>query len=84
MTPEYVAGRAEFLDPDEHTPPLGSKVLLLTPGGTCVIGHWSDWFVGWHPLPRVPASLRASRASQRSTTPSDGSTASETGGCGAR
>ena len=53
----YLAGGAEFLDPMIHTPPVGCKILLLTPGGVCVIGHWSNWFVGWHPLPTIPASV---------------------------
>lgn len=51
--PEYVAGGAVFLDPTENPPPRGKKILLLTEGGVCVIGHWSDDCLAWHPLPRV-------------------------------
>ena len=35
------------------TCPRGVKVLILTTGGTCVIGHWEpDGFSAWAPLPR--------------------------------
>lgn len=54
----YTAGLAEWLDPLEVPPPRGSKILLLTAGGVCVIGHWCEWMVAWHPLPRVPAVIR--------------------------
>jgi hypothetical protein len=33
-------------------PPGGAKVLLLTLGGVCVIGCWSEQSVGWAPLPK--------------------------------
>lgn len=48
-----------FLDPKEHAPPRGKKILLLTIGGICVVGHWKDddW-VAWLPLPRVPDHIK--------------------------
>lgn len=61
MTQErYVAGMATFLDPKDHAPPLGAKVLLLTTTGTCVIGTWSSdgGFLAWHPLPKVPPHIK--------------------------
>jgi len=57
-TEKYVAGLAEFLDPAEHPPPLGTKILLLTPGGICAIGQWNDWFIAWHPMPTIPKHLK--------------------------
>lgn len=38
-------------------PHLGSKVLLLTVGGICVVGSWygkyAESFIAWCPLPKV-------------------------------
>ncbi|MBS0454036.1 MAG: hypothetical protein JSS14_22260 [Proteobacteria bacterium] len=54
--PEYVAGGEEFLYPGagDEKPPGGAKVLLLTRGGVCIVGTWSDggFFTGWRPLPK--------------------------------
>jgi hypothetical protein len=52
----YVAGGDAFLYPGagDQVPPGGAKVLLLTQGGVCTIGQWSDdgFFLGWAPLPK--------------------------------
>lgn len=52
----YVAGGDPFLYPGagDPVPPGGAKVLLLTQGGVCTIGHWSreGFFLGWAPLPK--------------------------------
>ncbi len=48
----------EFLDPDEHSPPLGQKVLMLNPAGVCVIGIWQEGMRAWCPLPKVPLSVK--------------------------
>lgn len=58
ITPErqYVAGGDTYLYP--HTgdpkPPGGAKVMLLTKGGVCIVGNWSDdgSVIGWGPLLR--------------------------------
>lgn len=34
------------------------KMLLLNPGGVCVIGHWADWAVAWAPLPKLPDHIK--------------------------
>jgi hypothetical protein len=52
----YVAGGDAFLYPGagDQVPPGGAKVLLLTQGGVCTIGQWSNdgFFLGWAPLPK--------------------------------
>lgn len=52
------AWSVEWLDADEHPPPKGTKVLLLTRGGVAVMGHWQQGMVAWTPLPRVPQSIK--------------------------
>lgn len=52
------------LFPDEHPPPKGVEILLITKGGKLVIGKWNDAdCVEWAPLPkrsrRVPIMLDA-------------------------
>lgn len=53
---EYVAGGAPYLYPGagDPRPPGGAKVQLLTKGGICVTGTWSDngTYLGWAPLPK--------------------------------
>lgn len=54
---EYVAGPNDgYLYPGagDEPPPGGAKVLLLTKGGVCVEGQWTNdgRFLGWAPLPR--------------------------------
>ena len=52
----YVAGELGYVYPElgEALPPGGAKVLLLTNGGICVSGIWSDryGFLAWSPMPR--------------------------------
>lgn len=52
----YAAGEAGWRYPAaaEEKPPKGVKVLLLTRGGTCIVGAWTDdgFFVAWSPLPK--------------------------------
>ena len=55
---DYVAGEAHWQLPTDHAPPLGVKVLLLNPGGVCVVGVWQDWAVAWAPLPKVPEHIK--------------------------
>jgi hypothetical protein len=54
----YKAGNAIWRTAAEQEPPLGVKVLLLNPGGVCVIGTWSDWAIAWAPLPKVPDHIK--------------------------
>jgi hypothetical protein len=54
----YLAGEAIWQRPTDQAPPLGVKMLLLTPGGVCVIGTWADWALAWAPLPKVPAHIK--------------------------
>jgi hypothetical protein len=51
-----------FRDPDIEPPPRGTSMLLLNPGGVCVIGVWDDTCIGWCPKPKVPKALRAKHA----------------------
>jgi hypothetical protein len=55
---DYLAGQATWRTPEDDPPPLGVKMLLLNPGGVCVIGTWSEWAVAWAPLPRVPQHIK--------------------------
>ena len=53
---DYIAGGDAFLYPEigDKSPSIGCKVLLLTKGGVCIVGHWkaNDPFIlGWAPLP---------------------------------
>ena len=43
----------EWLDPKDHEPPLGKKVLLLTRNGVAIIGVWMADALNkaWCPLP---------------------------------
>lgn len=52
-------GGTFWLDPDENPPPRGCKVFLLTRGQIAVIGQWSDDCIGWHPLLKIPHSIKS-------------------------
>ena len=56
MTTElkYLAGGTEWIYPADMPAPLHTKILLLTRGGICVVGTWSDrdGDLAWHPLPK--------------------------------
>ena len=51
-----------FRDPDVDPPPKGTSMLLLNPGGVCVIGVWDDSCIGWCPKPKVPRALKDKHA----------------------
>jgi hypothetical protein len=55
---DYLAGQAVWRMPADDPPPLGVKMLLLTPGGVCVIGTWETWAIAWAPLPKVPEHIK--------------------------
>jgi hypothetical protein len=41
--------------------PTGPKVLLLNKAGIASTGWWDGkdgWYVGWFPLPKIPAEIR--------------------------
>lgn len=54
----HAPGRATFLDVRERRPPTAQRVLLLTPAKVCIIGPFTGWEIGWHPIPEVPESLK--------------------------
>lgn len=61
MGEQYVAADvAEWRHPSDAPPPLGTKLLILTRGGVCVIGKWSkqEGSVAWSPLPKISPLLR--------------------------
>jgi hypothetical protein len=42
--------------------PTGPKVLLLNKAGIASTGWWDGkdgWYVGWFPLPKIPAEIKA-------------------------
>jgi len=47
-----------FLDPEIYPPPKGYSMLLLNPGGVCIIGVWTDDCIGWCPKPKIPKSIK--------------------------
>ena len=53
----YLAGGAEYFYPEDGDipPPGGADVHLLTIGGICVRGTWSNdgRYLGWAPLPKA-------------------------------
>lgn len=55
---DYLAGQASWRTPGEQTPPLGVKMLLLNPGGVCIVGTWADWAVAWAPLPKMTQEIK--------------------------
>lgn len=48
----YSAGSMPWLYPQEHKPPAGTKIALLTRGGIQVTGEWRDdgSFIAWQYL----------------------------------
>jgi FMN-dependent NADH-azoreductase len=60
----YIAGGDAFRYPKagDEPPVGGAKVLLLTRGGVCVTGPWSDdgRYLGWAPLPKRDKTKEAS------------------------
>jgi hypothetical protein len=41
--------------------PTGPKVLLLNKAGIAGTGWWDgkdQWYVGWYPLPKIPAQIK--------------------------
>lgn len=73
---DYLAGQATWRTPGEQAPPLGVKMLLLNPGGVCIVGTWAEWAVAWAPLPQLtpeikqlllPSAVHAPHAHARST-----------------
>jgi hypothetical protein len=55
---DYVAGESTWRTAQDQPPPLGVKMLLLNPGGVCVIGTWADWALAWAPLPKVQGDIK--------------------------
>lgn len=44
------------------TCPTGPKVMLLNKGGLAGIGWYDgkdEWWIGWHPLPKIPPEIKA-------------------------
>lgn len=54
----YVAGESTWRTAQDEPPPRGVKMLLLNPGGVCVVGVWHQWAVAWAPLPRLPEHVK--------------------------
>lgn len=54
----------EYLDPEDHPPPRGRKIQLLTIGGIAVEGDWTEHggFVAWAPLLKIPPKIKAKLA----------------------
>lgn len=51
---KYQAGGFVYFYPavGDEKPEAGAKVLLLSKGGVCIQGPWSDDFLAWAPLPK--------------------------------
>lgn len=56
---KYLASQpGEWLHPDDHEPPKGSKILMLNQGGTLAIGIWDGSMAAWMPLPKLDKNLK--------------------------
>ena len=56
--PQITTNELWFRDPDVYPPPRAASLLLLNPGGVCVIGPWTSDCVGWCPKPKIPRSIK--------------------------
>ena len=66
MTDRYLAGEADWRDPDVDAPPLATKLLLMNPAGVAVFGHYDPrWCIAWAPLPKKPDWLKEKLSGQR-------------------
>ena len=45
-------GETYWLNPQEHKPPTGVKLFILTCEGIALVGHWAEdaRYCGWYPL----------------------------------
>ncbi len=64
-TTSYLSGNAFWRTPEEDPPPIGVKMLLLNPGGVCIVGTWADWAVAWAPLPKIPEAIKTKLLEKR-------------------
>ena len=48
----------EWLHPEDHEPPRGSKILMLNGGGTIAIGIWQIGMCAWMPLPKLSREFK--------------------------
>lgn len=48
----------EWLHPEDHEPPKGSKILMLNQGGTLAIGIWGEGMAVWMPLPKLSKDMK--------------------------
>jgi hypothetical protein len=48
--------------PHDPLPPTGTKLLLLTKGGICIVGQWviGGFFIAWSPMPKRSCEKEAS------------------------
>ncbi len=61
MTNQEVVTDAELVFRPMNGCPTGPKVLLLNKAGIASTGWWDGkdgWYVGWFPLPTIPAEIR--------------------------
>jgi hypothetical protein len=61
MTNQEVVTDAELVFRSMGDCPTGPKVLLLNKAGIASTGWWDgkdNWYVGWYPLPKIPAEIR--------------------------
>ena len=56
--PQATTDQLYFRDPDIEPPPKATSMLLLNPGGVCIIGVWDDSCIGWCPKPKIPQALK--------------------------
>lgn len=55
---DYLAGIADWRDADEHPPPRGVKIIILSRMGVAMLGQWYDGAVAWAPLPQISPPLK--------------------------
>ena len=48
---------AKWLHPDDHKPPKGSNIWMLTEYGRSVEGNWQCGMAAWMPKPKLDDEL---------------------------
>ena len=48
----------ELFDPLTHTPPEGTMLLVVNPGGVLHKSTWYDGAIAWGYLPQIPMSVK--------------------------
>lgn len=48
----------EWLHPEDHPPPKGSSIRMLTEHGKDITGIWGPGMAAWMPLPKLNKDMK--------------------------